>query len=87
MMHFNTTTGEFHGEYTLNTQIPGATIVYLNHDYWHPYGYDYGVICEQMPVDNDQITISVDYGFFRVLFTGDKYEGKTIQIYILPTQQ
>jgi hypothetical protein len=84
-MNFATETGKFDGSFTLDKSVKGATVVYLNADYWYPNGYDYTVAIDDGHKGADFTIDVTDPTRLTVMFPADTiHDGKQVYITAMP---
>jgi hypothetical protein len=84
-MNFSTETAKFEGNFRLDKSVKGATVVYLNADYWYPNGYDYTVAVDDVHKGADFTVDVSDPTRLTVLFDADTiHDGKLVTITAQP---
>jgi hypothetical protein len=81
-MDFDTVTATFKSRYTLSKAVTGATVVYLNDEYWYPNGFDYTVeINDEAAPSGSYTADTTDPTRLSIMFPADTtYDGKQISI-------
>lgn len=81
-MNFQTNDGNYSGRFTLDKSVKGATVVYLNGDYWYPHGYDHTIEIDGTAVPAADYTLDVsDPTRMSILFPADSaHDGKHVTV-------
>jgi len=86
--NFNSDSGEFVGEYIVDTDIEAPTRIYTNREYWYPEGVDIEVY---LKVDSGKEMLAHDayhyehrfnHKYLDVHIKGDQYDGRVIGVRI-----
>ena len=85
-MDFSTVSGNYSGRFTLDKAVKGATVVYVNGDYWYPHGYNYTVEVNDTAVPATDYTVDItDPTRLSILFPADTtHDGKQVTINVTP---
>lgn len=56
-MNFNTNTGTYKAEFTLDTSIDASTQIYLNKEYYYPHGVYVDLYADDVKLEESQVVI------------------------------
>jgi len=59
---FNTYTGVFKAEFTVDTSIDAPTVVYLNEEFYYPKSYRVQFEADGNPVNESQVNVDTSEG-------------------------
>jgi len=82
---FNSTTGEFDAEFTIDTSIEEATIMYTSSDYWYPNGKDVTIAVDGVVLTAEQVVVdSSDVNHYKFTVKDESLNGKTLAVSCVP---
>ena len=83
--NFNTYTGVFKADFTIDTTIDAPTVVYLNQQYFYPDGVVVSLHVDGEKVNASQVQIDFsDTRYYTFQVTDELLNGKSLSLKALP---
>lgn len=80
---FDMTTAAFSAEFTVDTDISGNSVLYLNKQYYYPNGFNFTVASKETgaALTADQVSVDVsDDRYVKFLIKDTTLQGKTVLV-------